>query len=133
MWGKRLELLKQAVPHAFKVGFLASQFVWEGYGATLKEAARRTGASIIRPPVDPPFDEASEYRRVLASMLQQGAKALIVSDGPFNYKSRNLLSLLIVVGWPRFFRNESLSQSADLWPMGSTCLMPSVTPPIKLV
>jgi hypothetical protein len=24
-------------------------------------------------------------------------------------------------------------QSADLWPMGSTCLRPSVTPPIKLI
>jgi putative tryptophan/tyrosine transport system substrate-binding protein len=68
--GKRLELLRKAVPSVSRVGFLASRKLWElAEGAAMREAAERVQISLIGPPLDEPLQEA-EYRRVIAAMTQ---------------------------------------------------------------
>src|SRR5262249_31909889 len=48
--GKSLELLREMVPTASQVGWLASRRVWEGpYGAAVQEAAKSIKISIIGP------------------------------------------------------------------------------------
>jgi putative ABC transport system substrate-binding protein len=85
MEGKRLELLREMVPRASKVGYLATRRVWEEgtYVKATKEAAARKNISLVGPPLEAPFREA-EYRRVFAMMSQQGADALVVNAQPEN-------------------------------------------------
>ena len=89
--GKRLELLKQAVPRVSRVGFLATRAMWEAPpGAGTREAAPRLGISLIGPPLDGTIQEP-EYRRVFAAMAQARADALVVSGDPENYANRRLI------------------------------------------
>jgi putative tryptophan/tyrosine transport system substrate-binding protein len=91
IWGKRLALLKEAVPRMSRVGFLASGRVWEaGYGAVMREAASTAGASLVAPQLDAPFGE-TDLRRVFAAMAQEGADALVVSDQGENFTYRKLI------------------------------------------
>jgi putative ABC transport system substrate-binding protein len=91
IWAKRVELLRELTPSKSKAGFLDSHYGWEAsYGATVREAARRIGLSLLGPPLEAPFSEA-EYRRVLSSMTQQGIEALIVGDLRDNLSSRRLI------------------------------------------
>jgi ABC-type uncharacterized transport system substrate-binding protein len=80
IWGKRLELLMEAVPHVSKAGFLASRAILElSQGAAMREAAQRRGITLVAPPLDSPLVEA-EYRRVFATMVHERVDALIVGD-----------------------------------------------------
>jgi ABC-type uncharacterized transport system substrate-binding protein len=81
IWGKRLELLREAVPGISRAGFLASRRVWESPSgiAALRPAAERMGVSIIGPPLEGILQEA-EYRRVFDAMIQGRPDAVIVSD-----------------------------------------------------
>ena len=90
IWGKRVELLKEADPKASRVGFLATRAVWEQQGAVVREAIERDGMSVVGPALDTPLTDAG-YRRVLAAMAQEGADALIVHDQPENLTNRRLI------------------------------------------
>jgi putative tryptophan/tyrosine transport system substrate-binding protein len=91
IWGKRVELLREAVSNLSKVGFLDSRYGWNSpYGAIVREAAGRIGISLAGPPLDAPF-AAAEYRRVLTAMTQEGIEALIVGDQQDNYTNRQLI------------------------------------------
>jgi putative tryptophan/tyrosine transport system substrate-binding protein len=75
---KHIELLREAVPHAKRIGWLAPTETWNGrYGQQMKEAARRTGVSLIGPGLDSPLVEA-EYRRVLNEMAKSRADAVVI-------------------------------------------------------
>jgi len=92
IWGKRLDLLREAAPGTSRVGFLASRSVWESpFGvASLGVAAERMGISLIGPPLEGTLQE-QEYRRVFEAMLQGHADALIVSDQVENFTYRGLI------------------------------------------
>src|SRR3989454_1233171 len=48
IWGKRLELLKEAVPSTTRVAFLAMREGWEGsFGEAMRDVAGRLGVSLI--------------------------------------------------------------------------------------
>jgi putative tryptophan/tyrosine transport system substrate-binding protein len=88
---KRLELIREAVPTASKVGFLAPLAGWEGpYGREMRKVAERLGVSLIGPPLGDPIDEA-EYRRCIAAMAHQRADVLIVTDHPENSTYQRLI------------------------------------------
>jgi len=93
--GKRLELLREAVPRMFKGGFLASRRVWEGpFGiAALQPAAERIGISIIGPPLEGALREA-EYRRVFDVLRQSRPDAVIVGDQAENLTNARLIAEL---------------------------------------
>ena len=88
---KRLELLREMAPTMSRVAFLVSRRVWQTeYYAAPREAAQRAGISLIAPLLDAPFDETA-YRRAFATMAQQSADALLVSDQPENLTNRRLI------------------------------------------
>jgi putative ABC transport system substrate-binding protein len=91
IWTKRLEILKEAIPSASRVGFLTYRTSWEGgQGQALRMATQGAGIAMLGPPLDDPI-QPPEYRRVIAAMLQQHADALIVGDISNNVTYRQLI------------------------------------------
>src|ERR1700726_888717 len=69
IWGKRLEILKEAVPSTAKAAFLGMRDGWEGsFGQFLREAGGRLGISLIS--MLPQKGIPSEIERVFAEMGQ---------------------------------------------------------------
>jgi putative ABC transport system substrate-binding protein len=91
IWGKRLDLLREILPGASRVAWLASAAIWKSpYAATLREGAQRLNMTVIGPQLVAPFDEA-EYRSVFAAMAQSGADALFVASQAENVTNRRLI------------------------------------------
>jgi putative ABC transport system substrate-binding protein len=93
IWGKRFELLRQVIPGLSRVGFLATRPNYDRAEA-VSEAARQVGITTISPLFDVSGME-SEYRRVFAAMLEQGAEAVMVSDEGENNANVGLIVDLI--------------------------------------
>jgi putative ABC transport system substrate-binding protein len=93
---KRLEILKEAVPTIVKVATLASaKMMTESPRLVpLREAARKIGISLIAEPLNTPFDEA-EYRRVFASIADEGVDAVMILDQTENWANRRLMVELL--------------------------------------
>jgi putative ABC transport system substrate-binding protein len=95
VWGKRLELLAEAVPKLSKVLFFSTQEGWNGpRGDATREAAQKLGISLVRATVNSPYDEA-EYRRVFSSIQRDQVDGIVLSDDTENYPHRFLLVQLI--------------------------------------
>jgi putative ABC transport system substrate-binding protein len=89
--GKRIDLLREALPGLSRVGFLASRAGWELlFSATMRDAAQRSGSVLIVSLLDAPFSER-QYRDAIAAMVQQGAEAVIASDQPENFSNGRLI------------------------------------------
>jgi putative ABC transport system substrate-binding protein len=92
VWGKRLELLREAVPRLSRLGFLLTPSRLGNAGrALLKEACDKRSVSLVGSLLDSPIDEAS-YRRAFAAMEQEGADAVYVGAihlaGAFGFNQR---------------------------------------------
>jgi putative ABC transport system substrate-binding protein len=97
IWGKRLQVLREAVPTASKVGFLGSRLIWDlphGQIDALREAARQLGISLLGPPIESPI-QAEEYRRILAAMAQEHVDGVIIGDQSENIAYRQLIVDLV--------------------------------------
>src|SRR3954463_2992392 len=71
IWGKRLQILKEAVPSTTKAAFLGMREGWEGsFGQFLRDAAGRLGISLTS--ILPQSGTASEIERLFDEMKQQG-------------------------------------------------------------
>jgi putative ABC transport system substrate-binding protein len=92
-WAKRIQLLRQVVPQAMRLGFLVSRSDLGQYGAAIQEFYRIAGASLVGPPLDNPIDEA-EYRRVFAATAQDGADAIMAFDSSENWVNRKIITAL---------------------------------------
>src|SRR5436305_3656355 len=93
IWGKRLEILKEAVPSASKAAFLGMREGWEGSsGQFLREAGARLGISLVS--LLPPQGFASEIERLFAEMKRQGTDAVLVSGEGDLYANRHLVAEL---------------------------------------
>ena len=95
-YGKHFELLRDIVPGASRVAWLASARLWEDSPSattirTMRKVAERLKLSLVGPPLAPPFDEA-EYRRVLAAMVHDGADGLIVGAQGENLTNGRLIT-----------------------------------------
>ena len=81
-FGRRLQFLREMIPTASKVGYLASRAIWEHpITPALVETAQSMKISLVGPPLAAPFNEA-EYRRVFAAMAGAGTEGLMVSAQP---------------------------------------------------
>jgi putative ABC transport system substrate-binding protein len=85
-WPKRVQLLKEAVPHISRLGLLATR---ERFSAGLREALKNS-VSLVGPPLERPTDE-QEHQRVFAALAQEGAEGLVVTDEPENTNHRRLI------------------------------------------
>src|SRR5215468_6258538 len=93
IWGKRLQLLKEAIPSTTKAAFLGMREGWEGSsGQALREAGDRLGISLVF--ILPQQGTPSEIERVFAAMEQQRPDAVLVSGEGDLYAHRQLIAEL---------------------------------------
>src|SRR6266699_290068 len=77
IWGKCLEMLKEAIPSTAKAAFLGMREGWEGSsGQSLRDAAGRLGISLVS--MFPQEGTTSEIERVFAAMAKQRPDAVLV-------------------------------------------------------
>ncbi len=95
IWGKRLELLKHAMPSTARAAFLGMRGGWEGPSQQLlRDAADRLGISLAW--MLPEQGTPAEIERVFAAMAQQGLDAVLVSGEGDLYANRQLIGELAV-------------------------------------
>jgi putative tryptophan/tyrosine transport system substrate-binding protein len=95
IWGKRVQVLREAVPIALKVGFLGSRQIWSlPQVDASRQAAEQLGISLVGPPLESPI-QAEEYRRVLGAMVQEHVDGVIVSDQAENTNYPQLIVDLV--------------------------------------
>ena len=116
IWGKRLDLLREAVPRISKVGYLASRGVWKSPIAmeALQEAAERMGILLIGPPLEGTLQK-QEYRRVFEGFAQGHPDALIVGDQAENLTSRQIIiELAAKSGLPTLYPYREQAEAGGL-------------------
>jgi putative tryptophan/tyrosine transport system substrate-binding protein len=92
-WGKRLQLLKEAIPSTAKAAFLGMRDGWEGSsGQVVRDAAAQLGISLVF--IFPQRGNPSEIERVFAEMEQQRPDAVLVSGEGDLYAHRHLIAEL---------------------------------------
>src|SRR5712691_4997844 len=93
IWGKRLQMLKEAIPSTAKAVFLGMRDGWEGSsGQVLRDAGGRSGISLVF--MLPQKGTPSEIERVFAAMEQQRPDAVLVSGEGDLYAHRQLIAEL---------------------------------------
>ena len=93
IWGKRLELLKEAIPSTAKVAFLCMRDGWDGSsGQFLRDAGGRMGISLTS--MLPQEGTPPEIERVFAVIRQQRPDAVLVSGEGDLYAHRGLIAEL---------------------------------------
>jgi putative ABC transport system substrate-binding protein len=93
IWGKRLEMLKEAIPSTTTVAFLGMREGWEGSSEqVLRDAATRLGISLVL--MLPQKGTPSEIEGVFAAMEQQRPDAVLVSGEGDLYANRQLIAEL---------------------------------------
>src|SRR5438270_5671578 len=93
IWGKRLAILKEAIPSTARAAFLGMREGWEGTSAqVLREAGDRLGISLTF--MLPQKGTPSEIERVFAVMEQQRPDAVLVSGEGDLYANRVLIAEL---------------------------------------
>ena len=119
IWGKRLQILREAVPTASKVGFLGSHQIWSlPQVAALREAARQLGISILGPPIESPI-QAEEYRRVFGAMAQEHVDGVIIGDQAEHITYRQLIvDLVRLAKLPTIFPNREYFEIGALMACG---------------
>jgi putative ABC transport system substrate-binding protein len=78
IWGKRLQILKEAVPSASKIAFLLPRRTWEREGQRLQQMSRPLEISLVGMPLKE--STRSEYQRAFAEIAPERPDAIIVHD-----------------------------------------------------
>ncbi len=91
IWGKRLQVLREAIPTASKVGFLGSRQIWDlpGQVPATREAAAQVGITLLGPPLE--SLQEGEYRRVVDAMARGRVDGIIVGDQGEHVTYRRLI------------------------------------------
>jgi len=91
IWGKRVELLKEAIPGLTRASFLGKRGTWESaVGRVVRDSARTMGFALQGWLLEGSLRDA-EYRRLFASMSQERAQAVIIGDDAENFTYRKLI------------------------------------------
>jgi putative ABC transport system substrate-binding protein len=119
IYGKLLQILKEAVPSTSKVACLGMRGSWEGgQGQTLQEAGRRLQISLI--PIRLRESTPSEYQRVLAEIAQDRPDAIMVHaiSDLFAYR-RLIVELVEKSGLPAIYPGRGYAEAGGLMAYGS--------------
>jgi putative ABC transport system substrate-binding protein len=115
IYAKHFGLMREAVPEATRVAFLAPKESWEGRdGHATREAARRAGVTLVGTPLADPIQE-SEYQRAFAVMTREGVKAVLVGNDPENFTNRQIiLELAAQRRLPAIFHSREFVEAGGL-------------------
>jgi putative tryptophan/tyrosine transport system substrate-binding protein len=94
IWGKRLQILKEAVPSASKIVYLDIRTSWESaYGRQVQEEFRKASQILQISLTDMMVEEsnASEYQRVFREIAPHPPDAIIVSSTSELFPHRKLI------------------------------------------
>ena len=94
IWGKRLQILKEAVPSASKVAFLDIRIFWESIsGQRIREQLRTAGRLLEISLTDILVEESkpSEYQRAFVEIAKDRPDAIIVSGTSELFPYRQLI------------------------------------------
>jgi putative tryptophan/tyrosine transport system substrate-binding protein len=95
IWGKRLEILAEAVPKLVHVVYISTRGNLNSAGGkATQEVANKLGISLIPAPVDSPVNEA-EYRRVFDSIQRPQVDGIFFS-AEFEHQRYRLLLIQLV-------------------------------------
>jgi putative tryptophan/tyrosine transport system substrate-binding protein len=95
IWGKRVEILAEAVPKLVNVVYISTQGGWNGAGSrATQEAAQKLGISLVNAPLGSTVTEA-EYRRIFDSIQRDQVDGIIFSAEFEHYSHRFLLVQLV--------------------------------------
>jgi putative ABC transport system substrate-binding protein len=93
LWGKRLELLKEAVPSTTRTAFLSMREGWEGsFGQAMRDVAARLDISLLS--MLPNGGTTAEIERVFAEMAAQRPDAVLISGEGDLYANWQLIAEL---------------------------------------
>src|SRR3954467_14727883 len=93
LWGKRLELLKEAVPSITSTAFLSMREGWEGsFGQAMRDIASQLGISLVS--MLPSAGTSAEIERVFAEMAGQRPDAVLMTGEGDLYANRQLIAEL---------------------------------------
>ena len=93
IWGKRLELLKEAIPSASRIAFLGMREGWEGsFGQAMRDVAGKLGISLIS--MLPNGGTRAEIERVFAEMAGQRPDGVLITGEGDLYANRQLIAEL---------------------------------------
>jgi len=105
--GKRLQILKEAVPSASNVAYLSLRTDSAANLQQLQEAGRRLAISVTSVPLQE--STPSEYRRVFAEIAQSRPDAIVVTSNPALIPYRQLIVELVeksrlpaIYPWPEY-------------------------------
>jgi putative ABC transport system substrate-binding protein len=93
LWGKRLALLKEAVPSAVRTAFLGMREGWEGsFGQAMRDVAGRLGISLLS--MLPDGGTTAEIERAFSEMAAQRPDAILITGEGDLYANRQLIAEL---------------------------------------
>jgi putative ABC transport system substrate-binding protein len=91
IWGKRLALLKEAVPSLSRLGFVSTPTFAGKHGwALLTEASKKLGISLVGSLLESPIGEDA-YLRAFADFAHEGADAVFVGEQRENFDFLRLI------------------------------------------
>jgi putative ABC transport system substrate-binding protein len=93
IWGKRLQILKEAVPAASKAAYLTTRVSQAAEGQQLRDAGQRLQISVTELPLDEVTSTA--IQRAFAEMAQQQSDAVIVNSNSLLFPYRQLIVELV--------------------------------------
>jgi putative ABC transport system substrate-binding protein len=117
--GKRIALLKEAVPTASKTAWLVPRRGWVGtWRALLDETAQATRHTMIEAVLEEPVDDAS-YRRAFDIMTRERADSIYVTPALENLQHRRLIAALAAEArLPAVYSNRENVEAGGLMAYG---------------
>ena len=116
IWGKRCELLREAIPTLSKVGVLA--LLGNPERAAILRTVENAALSVVGPPLDGSSEE--DYRRFFAATSQQDANALIVESNAEHVAKQHLIvELAAKFRLPAIYPYRSFVDAGELMAYGT--------------
>jgi putative ABC transport system substrate-binding protein len=85
--GRRLQLLKEAVPAASRIGFFGTRSEWEQIGKELQSAAKGLGVTIFHLELIP-----SDYAEAFARIAGEPGEAILASRNGVHFVNKRLIA-----------------------------------------
>ena len=89
IWGKRLQILKEAVPAASKAAYLTTRVSLAAEGQQLRKAGRQLGIAVIELALDEV--SATAIERAFTEIVQQQSDAFLVNSNSLLFPYRQLI------------------------------------------